>query len=168
VTQNTSEPTWRGARRWATLSGAMTTIRSRARRLALPAALVGPVILLAGCGVTDDSKPMNIFRPEGNEARQINDLHPWVFGIAGVVFVLVTGAVLWLVFANRVHGDELDPEDLPAQVHGNTRLEIGWTILPAVLLAVLAVPTVATLWALEQREPDPLPVMVVGQQWWWE
>lgn len=167
MTENTSEPTWRGDRRSATLSAAMQTLRSRARRLALPAVVVGPAVLLAGC-VTDDSKPMNIFRPEGEEARIINQLHPWVFGIAGVVFVLVTGAVLWLVLKNRVHGDELHPEDLPPQVHGNTRLEISWTILPAVLLAVLAVPTVATLWALEERDEDPLPVMVIGQQWWWE
>jgi cytochrome c oxidase subunit 2 len=145
----------------------MATLRSRLRRLVLPASLLLPVLLLTGC-ISDDSKPMNIFRPEGEQSRKINSLHPWVFGIAGIVFVFVTGAVFWLVFKNRVNGDELDPEDLPAQVHGNTRLEISWTIFPAVLLAVLAVPTVATVWSLEEKEPDALPVMVVGQQWWWE
>lgn len=168
MTENTPQRTWCGRGRSATVAPAMRTLRSRARRLATPVALVGPALLLASCGMDDESKPMNVFRPQGEEAHTINQIHPWIFGIAGVVFVAVTGAVLWLVFKNRVHGDDLHPEDLPPQIHGNTRLEIGWTIAPAVLLAVLAVPTVATLWALESREEDPLPVMVVGQQWWWE
>ena len=43
---------------------------------------------------------------------------------------------------------------MPPQLHGNTRLEIGWTILPAVILAFVTVPTVATIWDLA-RQPPP-------------
>ena len=164
MTQITAALTWRRGSRSATLGGAM---RRRARRIALPALFVALPLLLAGC-VSDDSKPLNYFNPEGPEARRIDALHPYVFGIAGVIFVLVVGAVLYLGFTNRVRVEDYDPEDLPEQVHGNLRLEIGWTILPAIILAGLAVPTVATMWALERREPDALPVMVIGQQWWWE
>jgi cytochrome c oxidase subunit 2 len=136
------------------------------RRVRLLALLASP-ILLSGC-IADDTRPLNIFNPEGPEARSIDALHPWVFGIAGVIFVLVIGAVIWLGIANRVRPEDYDPEDLPAQTHGNMRLEVGWTILPAVILAGLAVPTVATIWHLERRDPDALQVMVIGQQWWWE
>ena len=66
-------------------------------------------------------------------------------------------------------GDRKDDEEhVPKQVHGNTRLEIMWTIAPAVLLAVVAVPTVITIFDLAEREPDALEITVVGQQWWWE
>jgi cytochrome c oxidase subunit 2 len=59
---------------------------------------------------------------------------------------------------------------MPAQGHGNTKLEIAWTIAPAVILAVVAVPTVSTLWKV-LNVPDhsnPLEVEVIGRQWWWE
>lgn len=57
----------------------------------------------------------------------------------------------------------------PKQIHGNTKLEIGWTILPALVLAVVAVPTVSTIFDLA-KEPGPqaLNVTVVGKQWWWQ
>jgi cytochrome c oxidase subunit 2 len=54
-------------------------------------------------------------------------------------------------------------------VHGNTRLEIGWTVLPALLLAIIAVPTVATIFDLaENPGPKALQVNVEGKQWWWQ
>ena len=56
---------------------------------------------------------------------------------------------------------------MPAQMHGNTRLEIGWTIAPALVLAVVMVPTVAMIWELDVRDPDAMQVTVKGYQWWW-
>jgi cytochrome c oxidase subunit 2 len=47
-------------------------------------------------------------------------------------------------------------------------LEITWTILPAVILAVVAVPTVATILKLNDKPKQCMTVQVVGQQWWWE
>ena len=58
---------------------------------------------------------------------------------------------------------------MPPQIHGNTRLEIGWTIVPAVILAFVMVPTVATIWDLARKPPAgraprhrPGPSVVVG------
>ena len=58
--------------------------------------------------------------------------------VAGVVFVLVEFGTLALVLKFRKRKGESDDE-LPAQTHGNTRLEIGWTIAPALILAVIGV-----------------------------
>ena len=58
-------------------------------------------------------------------------------------------------------------ERTPAQTHGNTRLEIGWTIAPALVLAVVMVPTVAMIWELDVRDPEAMQVTVKGYQWWW-
>src|SRR5690606_14882019 len=71
--------------------------------------------------------------------------------------------------------------DWPDQVHGNTRVEILWTLIPAGILAVIAVFTIATLFGLSDEEANAITlqvegetvewepeVVVVGQQWWWE
>ena len=56
---------------------------------------------------------------------------------AAVVFVLVEGAALFISWKFRSRKGE-DSEEFPSQTHGNTVLEIGWTILPALILASLA------------------------------
>ena len=54
-------------------------------------------------------------------------------------------------------------------MHGNTRLEILWTVLPAVILAIIAVPTVRSIFRTEApAPPGALEVHVIGHQWWWE
>ena len=60
-------------------------------------------------------------------------------------------------------------ETIPPQIHGHTRLEIAWTILPAVILAGVAVPTVATIFDLARKPAgELLEVNVLAHQWWWE
>src|SRR5207244_11991485 len=58
---------------------------------------------------------------------------------------------------------------VPRQVHGNTLGELGWTIAPVILLAIIAVPTLAGIVDLG-RDPskDSLPVAVTGFQWKWQ
>lgn len=112
-------------------------------------------------------RPLTTLSPQGEKAQNIQDLIIPVFIIAGVVFVLVEVGLVWLASRFRRRDDEPDGVDEPEQVHGNTRLEIGWTIVPAAVLAVLAVFNVQTILAMDDAE-DPLEVTVIGQQWWWE
>ncbi len=58
---------------------------------------------------------------------------------------------------------------MPKQVHGHPALELTWTVIPAVILAAIAFPTVGTIFELANRAPaGSLNVRVVGHQWWWE
>lgn len=138
----------------------------RKRRSARAALLVGLVGLLAACGVTDPADyPLDALSPQGPIARAQDDLWRLVFPIAVVVFVLVQGLIIVAIVRFRARDD-----DVPKQVHGNTRLEIAWTILPAAVLVAIAVPTVQTIFELD-REPDAgerLDVNVVGKQYFWE
>jgi cytochrome c oxidase subunit 2 len=89
-----------------------------------------------------------------------------VLAIATVVYVIVQIVVLVAIFRFREKKGE---ERAPKQVHGNTRLEIIWTIIPAVILAALAVPTLSTLFDIRaEAAPGALQVKVTGHQWWWE
>ena len=121
-------------------------------------------VLVAGC--SEKSTPQNVFDPKGTQAEKINNLQVPVFIIAGVVGVLVMGAVAVILFQFRAKKHPAD--EVPTQIHGNSKLEIAWTILPGVILLPIAVFTVATVFDLAQKPSDALVVDVVGQQWWWE
>ena len=131
-------------------------------RLLVAALLVAVVLLLVGCGSGDQ----NTFAAEGDVARKQRDLLIfWVLGPAAIIFVLVQGVLIYAVIRFR----RRKGQGLPEQVHGNTRLEIAWTIAPAILLLIIAVPTVDAIFDLG-RDPDPdaLLVRVTGRQWAWE
>jgi cytochrome c oxidase subunit 2 len=126
--------------------------------------LVALGLLLAACGGSDI--PGNTLAPESDRARRIDDLFNLTVWIATVIFVLVQGAIIYVVFRYRHKKKE---GDRPVkQIHGNTRLEIAWTIIPALILAGLAVPTVQTMLDNSEEPEDALQITVVGHQWWWE
>ncbi|MEI2699875.1 MAG: cytochrome c oxidase subunit II [Microthrixaceae bacterium] len=114
-----------------------------------------------------EGRPLTTLSPQGEKAQSIQDLIIPVFVIAGLVFVLVEVGIVWLVARFRRTADDVDGVDEPDQTHGNTKLEVGWTLVPAVLLAVLAVFNVQGILAMDDAT-DPLEVTVIGQQWWWE
>ncbi len=158
--------------------GCRVTDRARRRgRILLVLSAFAAVLVLSACAgpdrlgldtVVDTDLPQNSLDPAGPEARTIDNLWWLVFWIATAIFVVVEAALLYAVVRFRKRDGA---EQAVKQVHGNTRLEIVWTIVPAVLLAALAVPTVATLLDLRQ-EPTPaenaLQIEVIGHQWWWE
>ena len=115
----------------------------------------------------NSGKPLTSLAPEGPSAESIQKLVIPVTAIAGIVFVLVIGAIVFITWKFRERKDS-DPDEFPSQIHGKTTLEIGWTILPALILAGIAVGTVMTIINLNREEPNSIKVQVAGQQWWWE
>lgn len=130
-------------------------------------AFMGLVVFLSGCA---SNAPQDTLEPEGPIARSIDNLAGPVFMIAGVVFVLVEVGVLFLAWRFRKRPTDAEDDDLPPpQVHGNIPLELGWTILPALILTVVAVMTVTTIFDIDSRRDDAaFSVDVIGRQWWWE
>ena len=110
--------------------------------------------------------PQDTLAPVGPVAEQADNLFRPVFWIAVVIFFLVEGMLVYAMWRFRRRSDA----DAPKQIHGNTRLEIFWTILPAMLLAGIGVPTVLTIFDVAERPagPDVVRVKVIGHQWWWE
>ena len=140
------------------------TNRSRRKRLAVVASgLVGLAFVVAGCGPANGQ---NSLLPKGTQAKEINDLIVPIFGVAIVVAILVGVATVYCAVRFRARPGI---DDRPRQVHGNPPLEIAWTLIPAVILAVIAVPTVSLIFKLnEAPKPNALEVTAVGKQWWWQ
>jgi cytochrome c oxidase subunit II len=138
----------------------MTGILGRMKRLAA----LSIVLLAAACGGADRF-PQTSLDPRSDFGRAIDDLFMLTVWLGVGVGLLVFVLVLYIIvrFRHRPGAPE------PAQVHGNTRLELAWTIFPALILAIIAVPTVQTIFATQAPAPeDALKIEVIGYQWWWE
>ena len=140
--------------------------------------IAGTIALIVVAILVDKDHPLSTLSPVGRQGRDIAELINPIFIVAGVVFFLVQGAVLALWWRYRVAGSETgdgeygyyDDDEFPEQTHGNNRLEIAWTIVPTVLLAVISVFTLVALFALDdvKASDEDITVTVIGQQWWWE
>lgn len=119
-------------------------------------------LFLGGCVSAD--APMNFLYPEGPQAAQADRLWDVTFGIAAVVFILVEGALIFILFKYR----EGKASASPKQLHGHTRLELLWTAIPAVILTGIAFMTVPVIFDQAREPENALKVEVIGHQWWWE
>jgi cytochrome c oxidase subunit II len=137
----------------------VSTIRNAQQRPALGLAVLAAV-LLGGCA---KNSPQDTWKPAGEDAQRIQNLQWWVFLLAGIVGVIVFGVIVYVMIRYRDHGQEM-----PTQTHGNPVLEITLTIIPAVILIAIGIPTVSTVFSLSKSSDTQCVVNVTGQQWWWE
>jgi cytochrome c oxidase subunit 2 len=145
-------------------AGTVATGQATGRRSLLRIALaVGLALLVTACA--GDNLPQDMLAPEGPIARKQDGLWNLVFGVAVGVFVLVEAILVLVLVKFRARPDDTT---VPKQTHGNTRLEVLWTVIPALVLAVIAVPTVQLIFELADTPEGALEVRVVGKQYWWE
>ena len=108
--------------------------------------------------------------PATPSAEAINQLYWFVFAICAVVFIAVeTALVLFIIRFRRRRTTAEDAEG--PQIHGNTRLEIIWTAIPAVILVAIAAVVLARSPAVEATNgdrSDELVVEVQGHQFYWQ
>ena len=163
-----SLPTLSGHPRGTAPGAPEATVRARAglpgRKLLPPVLALLP--LLAACGEDHLKKyPQTTFAPTTEYARITDSLFKltmWLGVAVGIVVFVLLAVVIWK-FRYRPGAPE------PQQIHGNTRLELVWTFVPAVILAIIAVPTVKAIFATQpEPSPDAVVVTAVGKQWWWE
>ena len=104
------------------------------------------------------------FDPHSPEAAAIASLFGQTLVVCAVIGVLVASLVTFCAVRFR---EGKRPAE-PPQIHGNTRLEIGWTVVPLAIVVGLVVLSAGAMAASDppaDREPD---LVVVGHQWWWE
>lgn len=105
----------------------------------------------------------NALDPQSPQARAIFDLGI----VSGIVFVLifvaVAGTIVFAILRFRAREGETDP----AQIAGNKKVEIIWTIVPFLIVLYLFA---VTLQAMNRADPPPVPspdLIVTGNQFWW-
>ena len=150
-------------------------IRKYLRGRDLTVLIGGLFAFLTGCAADAELDTLN---PQGPSARSIDNLFDPVLYVAILVFIFVFAGtfVIWWRFR-----DDHSDDEFPHQLHGDTRLELAWTIVPTLILVVISVFTLITLRGLNETEANAIPIevdgtvtqwepeiVVVGQQWWWE
>jgi cytochrome c oxidase subunit II len=123
-----------------------------------------PFLLLLAATACSEDTPQSSLDPAGEFARSPDVLWDITLAIAIVVFVLVEGALLFALIRFR-HKEGRKA----AQFHGNTKVEVLLTAVPALILAGLAIPTVGTIFDLQSDPAEGgMRIQVVAHQFWWE
>jgi cytochrome c oxidase subunit 2 len=127
--------------------------------------IAATAIVLAGC--SSNNNKQNTLHPAGPAAHKILNLFTPFFWLAVVIGIGVVGMTIFVAVRFRVRPGE---DRSPVQTHGNTVLEVSWTIIPFLILMVMAVPTVATIFNLAKtpKGPDVVHIEVAGRQWFWQ
>ncbi|MCK9502719.1 MAG: cytochrome c oxidase subunit II [Porticoccaceae bacterium] len=96
-------------------------------------------------------------------SRQIYDLHMIIFWISVVIGVLVFGVMFYSMIAHRKSKGYK-----AANFHESTTVEIAWTVIPALILIVMAIPATTALINLYDTDDAELDIKVTGYQWKWQ
>src|SRR5205814_8591615 len=106
----------------------------------------------------------NALDPQSPQARAIYELGIVSGVVFALIFVIVTGAIIYAILRFRARVGEPDPRQIP----GNRKVEIAWTIIPFLIVIFLLV---MTLSAMNRADPPPAPspdLVVTGHQFWWQ
>ena len=100
--------------------------------------------------------------PASGMARDIDQLHQYIMWLIIVIFIGVFGFMFWSVYAHRKSkGHQAE------QFHENTTVEILWTVIPAIILVIIAWPVTKTVIAQKDATAADLTIKVTGYQWKW-
>ncbi|MFI5229362.1 MAG: cytochrome c oxidase subunit II [Gemmatimonadales bacterium] len=141
----------------------LTRLRRLGTRQSGAAALtVALAVMLAACG---QSHPDSIFHHRTDVNRDVDFLFKLIIWLGTFVFVIVESILVITLIKFRQRPGQPEPK----HVHGNTTLEITWTVVPLLVLIVIAIPTIRTIFKTQATAvADALQVEVIGHQWWWE
>jgi len=96
-------------------------------------------------------------------SHQIYDLHMYVFWVCVAIGVVVFGVMFYSMWAHRKSRGVQ-----PATFHESTKMEIAWTVIPFLILLVMAGPATSTLLNVYDTDEADLDIMVTGYQWKWK
>jgi cytochrome c oxidase subunit 2 len=118
------------------------------------------LLLISGLALADEfNMPIGVTEI----SRQVYDLHMTIFLICVVIGCGVFGVMFWsIVHHRRSAGHEA------SQFHESTSLEIGWTIIPTLILIAMALPATSVLVAMYDTGGEDMTVEVRGYQWKWQ
>jgi len=95
-------------------------------------------------------------------SRDVYQLHMTIFWICVAIGVVVFGAMFYAMFHHRKSKGAK-----PAQFHSHPVLEVAWTIIPAIILVLMAVPASKVLFEINNEDNPDITIKVTGYQWKW-
>ena len=103
------------------------------------------------------------FQPAVTEiARQQKELHYWMLIVCTLIFVVVFGVMFYSIFRHR-----RSKGAKAANFHESTTVEIAWTIVPFIIVILMALPATRVVVAMKDTSSADLTIKVTGIQWKW-
>ncbi|WP_217585711.1 cytochrome c oxidase subunit II [Lentibacillus saliphilus] len=122
-------------------------------------------LVLTGCG----KENLTAFVPKGYGAESSMKLI--ILSIVVMTFVFLSVMIIYTIVLFRFREKKGQEDYIPKQVEGNKTLETIWTVIPIILVFVLAIPTVIATFDLADvsgaAEEGAISVDVTGNQYWW-
>jgi len=120
-------------------------------------------LMLLGVGTVHAEYALNLMKGVTKVSNDIYDLHMLILWICVAIGVVVFGVMFYSIYHHRKSkGHEA------AQFHENSKVEIIWTIIPAVILVGMAIPATKTMLELDDIDEPEMSIKVTGWQWKWE
>lgn len=114
--------------------------------------------------ISSEPKPwqMDLQEPAGIIATKATDLHNFLLVVITLISVFVLGLLVYVCIKFREK-----PNVKPSKTSHNTIIEIIWTVVPVLILVVIAIPSFKLLYLTEADKPVDMVVKVSGAQWYW-
>jgi cytochrome c oxidase subunit 2 len=136
----------------------------------LQSLMLGALLLAAGTpswAVVDSQggpavRQMNFQQPVTQIAHEIYQLHNWMLGICLAIFLAVFGVMFYSILKHR---KSLGHKS--ASFHESTAVEIGWTVVPFIIVILMALPATKTVVAMKDTSNADITIKATGMQWKW-
>ena len=110
----------------------------------------------------------DMFQPLSRPAEMIHESAILVSLVCLVIFIVVTGLLVYIVVKFRKPKNDDGKE--PPQIYGSTQIELAWTVIPILITVVLVLVTSRTIGEIQDKKmpEEAIRIRLVGHQWWWE
>lgn len=138
-------------------------MRGSMKKLKALLLLIASAVLLAGCG----KENLTALVPKGYGAEKSMNLIILTTVVMTFVFLIVI--ILYVIVLAKYRRKKDQEDYIPKQVEGNKTLETVWTVIPIILVIIMAVPTVLYTFDLadDSKAKDHINIDVKGNQYWW-
>ena len=130
------------------------------------AAGLGAIVLCVRAAFAAEGRPVDWqlgFQPAATPiAEQMHDFHTLVLVIITVITLFIMALLLWVMVR---YNSKANPE--PSRTSHNTTIEVAWTIIPVLILLVIAIPSFRLLYAQYDVPKADLTVKATAHQWYW-
>jgi len=122
------------------------------------------VFSIANTAYASEPKPwqMDLQEPAGIIASKATDLHNFLLVVITLISVFVLGLLVYVCIKFKEK-----PNVKPSKTSHNTLIEVIWTVVPVLILVVIAIPSFKLLYLTEADKPVDMVVKVSGAQWYW-
>jgi len=117
----------------------------------------------------DEHKITSIFNPLSTPAKTEINMGMLELAITAAIFLVVAGLLAYTMIRFRRRRDD-DGHQEPPQVYGSNQIEAAWTVVPILIVFVIAGVSARSVWGVEDASPpkNALHINVIGHQFWWE